>query len=77
MSGWEECFIYTTLSGKQSFVDEAEVFDRKMDNRTFRESFRYIKKNWFNLSSGDVIDVAYILGLTDQPVQSQFETDNF
>lgn len=40
-------------------------------DRTYNFAHQYIEANWHKLSSGDVIDVEYILGETSKPKESQ------
>ena len=40
-------------------------------SRTMRETHKYIIENFDKLTSGDVIDVEFILGKTDRPKESE------
>jgi len=44
------------------------------NSRTFHVAHKYIKENWNKLTSGDVIDVEYIIGETKQIKTSEQET---
>ena len=47
----------------------------KWNDRTMKTAHIYITDNWYLLKDGDVVDVQYILGETEEPKQSeQFET---
>ena len=41
------------------------------EDRTRFTAHQYIQKNWEKLNSGDVIDVEYVLGETEEPKVSQ------
>jgi hypothetical protein len=43
-------------------------------SRTFHIAHKYIKDNWHRLTSGEVIDVEYIIGETKQIKTSEQET---
>lgn len=43
----------------------------KWNDRTFFNAHDHITKTWKELKSGDVVDVAYILGETDKPKISE------
>jgi hypothetical protein len=40
-------------------------------DRTFHTAHQYIKENWDQLEGGEVIDVEFILGETEQPKKSE------
>lgn len=40
-------------------------------SRTYRCAHEYITSNWAGLSSGDVVDVRFILGETTKPAESE------
>ena len=42
------------------------------NQRTLRVAHQHIKDNWDALESGDVVDVAYILGETTEPCATDF-----
>ena len=44
------------------------------EGRTMGEAHKYIYKNWSELKSGDLIDVEFILGETNQKKSSENET---
>jgi hypothetical protein len=41
------------------------------NSRTMREAHAYIEDKWEELKSGDVVDVEFILGITDKPKESE------
>lgn len=43
----------------------------KWTDRTFRNVHLYLEKHWDEVKSGDVVDVEYILGETEQPKVSE------
>ena len=48
--------------GKGQATSDANAW--KGGSRTMREAHLYIKKNWLEIATGDVIDVEFILGET-------------
>ena len=44
----------------------------KYNDRTFKEAFYFIRQNWDQLETGQVVDVRHILGETDMPCESHF-----
>jgi hypothetical protein len=52
------CIVMTALGGK----GPANYDQYAWDNRTFSVAHDHVIKNWDKLSSGDVIDVEFILG---------------
>lgn len=44
--------------------------------RTMEEAHKYIKKNFDSLQNGAVVDVEFILGITDAPKASEQERDS-
>lgn len=51
-------------------------YDFKSDTRTMSVAHNYIKENWNNLKSGDVIDIEYILGEANKPKESERNASN-
>jgi len=47
----------------------SDVYD--WTSRTMQVAHSHIEENWNTLSSGQVIDVEYILGITQKPKQSE------
>jgi hypothetical protein len=41
------------------------------ENRTWNAVRQWLDANWSHVKSGDVVDVEYILGLTDEPKASE------
>ena len=41
------------------------------DKRTVPTAHKYIEANWAQLKSGDIVDVRFILGETDEPCESE------
>lgn len=60
---------YVLYAGLESFDMECDPY--KQVNRTRHISHAYILKNWEELTSGDVIDVQFILGETNVPKISE------
>ena len=52
-------------------LNEAHYDVYHWDDRTRNTAHRYIQENWETLTSGDIIDVEYILGETTEPKMSQ------
>lgn len=44
-----------------------DPYDWPMSPRTMRQAHIYITNNWHALESGDVVDVEFVLGETQQP----------
>lgn len=57
-----------SLLGKVSNYDYVSWGDR-----TLQLAHKYIQENWDSLSSGDVVDVEYILGESDKPKVSEIQ----
>lgn len=51
---------------------ERDRFKWRSEGRTLFEAYKYIADNWNTLSSGDLIDVEYILGEVDKPKKTGF-----
>ena len=56
----EEQQDYVLYAGLENFEMQGDPYSQS--NRTRHESHKYIKAHWDELSSGDVIDVEFILG---------------
>lgn len=41
------------------------------NDRTFSTAHQYVASNWDSIKSGDVVDVEYILGETNEPKRSE------
>lgn len=51
----------------QWYVLEKQYFSWIGENRTLQVAHKYIIDNWENLISGSVIDVEFVMGLTQKP----------
>jgi hypothetical protein len=65
----EEQQDYILYAGLEYFDMQSDPY--KQTNRTRHESHKYIHEHWDELSSGDVIDVEFILGETDVKKESE------
>lgn len=63
-----ENYVFMGIIGEELITDPY-AHD---DTRTLREAHKYIKKNWEELESGEVIDVEFILGETDTKKESEY-----
>lgn len=43
-------------------------------DRTFHVAHKYIQDNWEELEDGDLIDVRWILGETEKPCRSEYDS---
>ena len=68
-SGWIENQMFTyvmKLSSSEIHFDPC----RWGDSRTMINAHKYIQEHWDELESGDVVDVQFILGETEEPAVS-------
>lgn len=72
--GTARCILFTRLDGHGSNIAPYDPVDWGR-NRTMRTAHEYVSKFWDTLTSGDVIDVELILGLTDVPKASERYAD--
>ena len=43
----------------------------KADDRTYHVAHLYVQQHWDEITSGDVVDVEFVLGETDAPKESE------
>jgi GH43 family beta-xylosidase len=65
----EEQEDYVLYAGLEYFNMQGDPY--KQTNRTRHVSHKYIREHWDELSSGDVIDVEFILGETTEKKESE------
>lgn len=70
---WGERYIW--LTGINGGTERGTSSPYDWGDRTRQTAHDYIIKNWDTLKSGDVVDVEFILGITQEPKKSErFET---
>lgn len=67
--GKKRAVILTKLCGSETASDPYDW----TNTRTMRFAHDYILTHWDELNSGDVIDVMYIMGIHDEPIESEWE----
>jgi hypothetical protein len=63
-SGWANHSESVMLTSMSDYETRCDPFVKK--DRTYFTAHRYIQENWKNLRSGDVVDVQFILGETEE-----------
>jgi len=74
-AGWveDQTFCYLApLTGRNEIHYDPYKWQ---GSRTFAVAHEHIRENWGELENGSVIDVEFILGLTDAPKESERHTD--
>lgn len=71
-AGYHEtrCVIFTRLDGHDSNIAPYDPVDWG-HNRTMRIAHEYVLDCWDELESGAVVDVEYIMGVRDEPKESE------
>lgn len=70
-AGWKKVITYTRLNDFKTYKSVYDMTDTI--GRTDRVAYEHIYASWSDLESGDVIDVALILGLTEELCESEYE----
>ncbi|MGB0848218.1 MAG: hypothetical protein ACPGSM_15935 [Thiolinea sp.] len=64
---------YVLMAGLAGGTDQFTCDPHQWGNRTRIYAHAHIIENWNNLTSGDVIDVEFILGEVDEPKESEIQ----
>jgi hypothetical protein len=63
-------FVVLDLDGGVGRYETSPTEWQLRNNRTMQVAHQYIQDHWADLSSGDVVDVEYILGIAKEPKES-------
>ena len=75
-AGYREIDNYFFFSTFRDEMGEFTYDVYKLENqRSFGTAARYIKQNWDELESGELIDIEYILGEIDEDQITRFEDE--
>jgi hypothetical protein len=70
-AGYGDCTnggsYYVMLTMLDGMKSETDPYKWESSNRTMRQAHRYIRANWDDIKSGDVVDVEVLLGETTEP----------
>jgi len=70
--GWGKDSTFLYFIGLADCGCQHDAFQQ--GNRTRHTAHLYVQEHWDELKSGDVIDVEFILGITDEPKMSELLT---
>ncbi len=69
-AGWQTLISYSRIYDMKTYTD---IYNVDCVGRTDRIAYQFIHENWDTLKSGDIVDVAFILGMRDSVCDSEYE----